>query len=137
MINRYVVGLLFSSNREMVAMINKLKPDWQKNRLNGISGKIGEGETPIQAMIREFKEETDTEIEDWTLILRYSDENNYEVYFYRCFSDKIWDIRSPTEESVRLIPVKTLPSNVIYNMRWIIPLCLDHYVRPPIEIEGR
>lgn len=134
--NRFVVGFLFSQDRRKVALIHKLRPPWQKNKLNGIGGKMEAGEEPLNAMTREFLEEAGVEIIDWEFVLRYHNENSYEVFFFRHFSDDIYKVTQQEEEPIRIIPVSILPSNTIYNVRWLIPLCLDHYVRPPFEMNG-
>jgi 8-oxo-dGTP pyrophosphatase MutT (NUDIX family) len=54
----YVLGIMFSENEKKVLVIWKSRPAWQVDKLNGIGGKIEEGETPIEAMHREFREET-------------------------------------------------------------------------------
>ena len=59
----YVCGFLFTdpdaaqSHLLQVLLIRKLRPAWQKGYLNGIGGKIEPGETPLEAMNREFEEE--------------------------------------------------------------------------------
>lgn len=42
----------------LVLLVLKERPAWQKGRLNLVGGKIEEGETPIQAAVRELKEES-------------------------------------------------------------------------------
>lgn len=54
---RYVVAFILTPDFEYVWLIRKNKPEWQKDCLNGIGGKIEDGEMPIEAMIRELKEE--------------------------------------------------------------------------------
>ncbi len=134
--NRFVVGFLFSGDRKKVVLIHKLKPLWQKNKLNGIGGKMVEGESPLDAMSREFLEEAGVEILDWEYVLKYYNEGSYEVFFFRHFSDDIYKTTQQEEEPLRIIPISTLPSNTVFNLRWLIPLCLDHYVRPPFEMKG-
>jgi 8-oxo-dGTP pyrophosphatase MutT (NUDIX family) len=56
--DRYVLGFVFSQACDRVLLIWKNRPAWQKDKLNGIGGKIEAGETPKQAMEREFTEET-------------------------------------------------------------------------------
>ncbi len=58
----YVAGFLFEPYMERVVLIQKEKPTWQKGRLNGVGGKMELGETPLQAMQREFREETGLDI---------------------------------------------------------------------------
>lgn len=40
-----------------VLLILKDKPDWQKGRLNLVGGKVEDNESPMQAAVRELKEE--------------------------------------------------------------------------------
>ena len=55
---QYVLGFAFNETKEKVALIKKLKPDWQKGKFNGVGGKLEPEELPMEAMVREFKEET-------------------------------------------------------------------------------
>lgn len=48
----YVVGLLFDPHRKYICLIQKNRPDFQRGFLNGVGGKIENGEWPLQAMIR-------------------------------------------------------------------------------------
>ncbi len=54
----YCLGFAFDADMDNVILIEKLKPEFQKGKLNGIGGKIELGETSVDAMVREFKEET-------------------------------------------------------------------------------
>lgn len=56
---------MFDPRFHRVALIRKAKPEWQKGKLNGIGGKIEEGEGPFAAMVREFREETGVDHRDW------------------------------------------------------------------------
>lgn len=58
----YVVGFVFDINSERVALIRKNRPNWQAGRLNGIGGKVEEGESPSAAMHRECKEEAGLDV---------------------------------------------------------------------------
>lgn len=53
---RLVVGFVFRGKE--VVLILKNRPDWQAGRLNGVGGRVEAGESPKEAMVREFKEET-------------------------------------------------------------------------------
>lgn len=54
----YVLGFMFNEDESKVLLVHKNRPTWQAGKLNGIGGKIEAGETPLQAMEREFMEET-------------------------------------------------------------------------------
>lgn len=57
----YVLGFAFSG-QSRVALILKSRPTWQAGLLNGIGGKIEGDETPLEAMRREFREETGADV---------------------------------------------------------------------------
>jgi 8-oxo-dGTP diphosphatase len=121
----YVAGFLFSDNHRQVVLIKKNKPEWQRGLLNGVGGKIEENETALTAMIREFKEETGLEIKNWVeyvIVLG----NEWKVYFFYTDSDNINDVKNMTDETVGIYNVSDLYDlNVIPNLRWLIPMCLD------------
>ena len=54
----YVVGFLFKEDKSSVVLIRKDRPAWQAGKLNGVGGKIEPNESAIDAMVREFREET-------------------------------------------------------------------------------
>lgn len=129
MIN-YVCGFLFSSNYTFVALINKTKPEWQNGLLNGIGGKIEEGETSGQAMEREFEEETGVHIAnpEWQYFSQITNVDQiWKVDFFSAVSEKVFELKSTTEEKVELIEVKTLldHTRVIPNLKWLIPMAMD------------
>lgn len=61
----YVVGLIFSQHEGRIALLRKTHPPWQKGKLNGVGGHIEQDEEPLEAMIREAKEEVGLEKMPW------------------------------------------------------------------------
>lgn len=55
---RYCVGFIFNTSHNLVLLIQKKRPAWQRGKLNGIGGHIEAGETGLDAMVRECEEET-------------------------------------------------------------------------------
>ncbi len=55
---RFCVGFLFNPDMSQVVLIRKNRPEWQAGRLNGVGGRLEDGETPLRGMQRKFKEET-------------------------------------------------------------------------------
>lgn len=120
----YVLGFLFSKQGDKVWLIRKNKPEWQAGKYNGIGGKIEPGESAPEAMRREFKEEADLDITDWNWFGTLSDDKDgYHVYCYYAYSDE--EAKTMTKEHVKCCYTNSLPSNVIPNVSWIIPMALS------------
>lgn len=128
----YVVGFAFSSDLKNVLLIKKQKPDWQKGRYNGIGGKIEKDESPIDAMIREFKEETGVKFSDEKLThawQRYAviKGDDYVLHCFRAFSDEIYDCKTIEAEEVFVARVEDaiLSHSLISSCRTLIPMAKD------------
>jgi 8-oxo-dGTP diphosphatase len=121
----YVLGFCFSENKSHVALIHKNKPEWQKGLINGIGGKLENNESPFDCMTREFKEETDVEIENW----KYFGElqgPEFRVILFKCFTDLVFNVKTVEEEKIEVFNVKNIPFNkTIPNLQWLIPLASD------------
>lgn len=125
-VTEYVAGFMFDHDGN-VALIKKNRPAWQKDKCNAIGGHIEPGEIPIQAMVREFEEETSikTTPDDWRgiCVLRGTD---CVVYFF-VSQGSLYGVKSMTDEDVLVLPVKYLELyNVIPNLQWLIPLAKLH-----------
>lgn len=123
--SQYVLGFLFSMNFNWIVLIRKNKPEWQKGLLNGVGGKKEKGETILQCMQREFKEEAGIFIKDWFnfTIMSFPD---YEVWCFMSTSHKCVLVSSPTNEPVDIYKANTLRSEkTILNLNWLIPLAQD------------
>lgn len=124
---KYVAGFLFSPDLENVVLIEKQKPDWQKGKYNAIGGKIEKGETPEQAMIREFEEETSLSVTGWKPLVDIEGEG-YAVRFFYATSEKWEHHLTTTDEEVFHIPVMDLHlvrHHLIENLNWLIPMAVD------------
>lgn len=139
----YTVGFLFNNQRSQVLLIEKTHPEWQKGRLNGIGGKRERGESYEACLIREFQEETGikSNIPDWENFVIYQGPD-YVVRFYRAFSTEyMLKARSTTEEKIVRRELDKLPpvdsDRIIWNLRWLLPLALDNYVKQwPVIVTG-
>lgn len=126
--NEYCLGFAF--NRNMVLLLLKDSPDWQKGLFNGVGGKIEAGESPLESMYREWGEETGTElIGDWNPVLTIKGED-WVVYVFAGETNylnlKQVEINTRyTKEPCYQFNAEHLPTNIIPNVRWLIPLCLD------------
>lgn len=125
----YVLGFAFNKDLTHVALIKKIKPAWQNGLLNGIGGKIEDGESPEDALTREFLEETGIEsnVYQWRGVTTLGSED-WTVYIY--FTDQldISKVQSITEEEVGIYSVDTIlleRTRSLSNVPWIISMMLD------------
>ena len=121
---RYVAGFMFDMAGH-VGLVRKAKPEWQKGKLNGIGGKIEDGEEPHRAMQREFKEETgvDTYLSDWRHFATLRG-NDFEVCFFKAEGD-LRDLRTVEEEEIVVQRVSDITVyNAIPNLTWLLPLAV-------------
>lgn len=122
----YVCGFLFSPDRARVLLIRKRRPAWQAGKLNGIGGKVEPGETPIDAMRREFWEEAGIHHAEWEPVLTLAGPD-WHATFYRAFGD-VDAAQAMTDEALEIHPVRLLQADIIPNLAWIVPLSLDEDV---------
>lgn len=121
MIN-YVCGFIFTSDLSKVTLIKKIKPDWQKGKLNGIGGKIESSDKTISAaMVRECKEETDIDIieNDWTHFFIEQGEGWCCYFFYGVSDTEPKTMESEEVAQYDVTEIKNLP--VIPNLKELIP----------------
>jgi 8-oxo-dGTP diphosphatase len=140
----YVAGFLFDDtrpDRPQVLLVQKAKPDWHKGKLNAVGGKIEPNESPDEAMAREFGEETGLYVggSEWThrVTLFHRD---WRVYFFAAKLSRLAPrpiaAKGSEEEPVRWCYWQHVyPDNIIWNLRWLIPLCYDDDVKGGIEIQ--
>lgn len=132
-VTHYVLGFMFTTNFRYVALIRKQKPDWQRGRLNGIGGRVEYDERPIDAMTREFAEETGviTANRDWRCFVDMVFPG-LEVHCYVAKGD-VDKLRSTTEETVEIWAVDQLlgcrnTEKMIENIPWLVLLAYDSVV---------
>lgn len=134
---RYVLGFIFSPAFDKVLLIEKRKPQWQKGKLNGVGGKIELFETHYAAMEREVFEEVGLRIlaGSWNhrLVLQGDD---WLVHVFATTSPSLSHAVQRELERPIIVPLdKPLPSNIIPNLRWMIPLLIDGSIAPIIMIQ--
>lgn len=133
----YVVGFLFDMDFDKVVLIHKNKgPKSVKGNWNGLGGKIEESESSYEAMVREFKEESGMRITDWIYSLEYKGPGYVFDVFYAKTSH-IDSVRTNEDEEVAIYFVDDLPTALVSNLRWMIPLIMDHSIEKPIYINDR
>lgn len=132
---------MFEDSFRYMPLILKQKPEWQKGLLNGIGGKIEEGETASQAMTREFYEEAgvSTPEDQWVLFCSMSGGNNDGSEFtLECFYTfgTLNGLHSPELEKLQIVNIEGLIGRnykTVGNVPWLVSLALDFSkgVHPP------
>lgn len=124
---KYVTGFLFSQNSNHLVLIKKLAPAWQKGYLNGVGGKIEPNESSHDAMAREFQEEAGVLIppKQWHCYAQVCRPDHYTVDVFFAHSDLAYQAHTAEKEEVIVVNASELPTNLIPNLNWLIPLALD------------
>ena len=130
---RYVAGFLFRKNNTEVALVEKQRPKWQKGLHNGIGGKIELGESPEEALVREFREETGwtTTESAWTKY-HIINGDDWCVYFYYSFDGDSAVLETVETEIIKWVPVVDVYTNkltIIHNLKELIQLALEQNLK--------
>ena len=132
-----VCGFMFSLRRDYVVLIEKLKgPVAVKYRWNGVGGKVEADESSVQAMVREFQEETGvhTGVDDWELFCDCFG-HDWHVSFYRAFHDSYSLAETKESERIVIVPMRTIQNcNTVPNLSWLIPLAFSDYLEFPVIV---
>lgn len=125
----YASCLLIDENDpSIVLLIRKNRPSWQAGKLNIIGGHVEDGESPIEAAIREVLEETGIIISDprpfCTLITQTP--SCAMVYFFVAITD-IKQAKQLTDEGLEEFDTGYYEfsySDCIPNLKYLIPLAM-------------
>jgi 8-oxo-dGTP diphosphatase len=125
----YAVGFLLDQTRTKVALIRKKRPSWQAGKLNGIGGKMEAGETPAQAMAREFKEEAgvETHPSEWLPLATLSGKQFVVHCFYLCSNHVYRNAIAMTDEPLEFWDLKDpeIFDECVPSVPWLIYLTKD------------
>ncbi len=121
---QYVCGFLFDGPKKCVALIQKNRPDWQKGLLNGLGGKVKEGESSVAAMQREFLEEAGVDVKGWHVFNHLMTDFAHVDFLV---AHRNANLRTMTDETVSWYNIngiwqRDLP--VVANLNFLIPMAL-------------
>lgn len=124
---QYVVGFYFVEQGNVV-LIRKNKPEWQAGKLNGVGGLVERNESPVDTMVREFREEAgkQTNEKDWRFfaVLMLSD---CIVNFFSA-NGVFTGVKTVTDERIEFISLKEVINrrDIVHNLKWLVPLALNN-----------
>jgi len=124
---KYVVAFVFNYDLSSVLLMHKNRPAWQNGLVNGLGGKVDEGEDTYTTVSREIEEESGLEIpkESWVKAGRvYSDSFEMDVFGY-IYEGGMSDATTKENEPIEWFKVADLPSNTIENVPWLIHITFD------------
>lgn len=106
----YCLAFIFNNDLTQLLLIKKEKPFNQKNKLNGIGGKVEEGETFYDAIVREVKEESNLDIKNWTEV---TTDGDFEYYRIGVFTTKLpnsifYSFKSNTTEKINVFTLNEI-----------------------------
>lgn len=130
----YILGFVFDASLEQVLLIHKKRPAWQKGRINGLGGHIEENESPVEAIMREVKEECGITVTRgiWKKIGIIESRISKCFVFTAIYREKLSDIQTKTDEKVQWYKINKLPKRIVSNLTWFIPLCRDIFLNKDI-----
>ncbi len=129
---QYVVGFVFGVDKtfgaKSVVLIKKDHPAWQAGRLNGVGGKVEDGERPSEAMSRELLEEAGVYVapDSWkhfaTLSGLFGDVRCFHVTNQLAYDEA----KTRTSEEIVRVAIEELWSHKrISNLDFLIHAALD------------
>ena len=138
----YVLGFMFSADREWVTLIRKQRPVWQAGKFNGVGGHVEPGESARMTMVREFREETGVRWEDWECVAVLSGDTVH-ISVFAAFTDGIFNVDTMTDEQVVLMRVSDAlqlgdGDETLQNFRILMAVALDQSgLRKPVILHDK
>jgi 8-oxo-dGTP diphosphatase len=125
----YVLGFVFDGQQNVI-LIQKDKPEWMAGRWNGIGGKIEPGESPEEAIDREAHEEIGRSDLEWYHQITYVSPSGT-MFVFAAFTPELYLQQPPDEtEQAAVFCRKNLPTPLMENLEWMIPLCRAELAAP-------
>jgi len=123
---------MFSPDFNHVVLIEKNKPEWMAGHLNGVGGKVEAGESSVEAMVREFREEAalETTPERWIRVCALH-EPGVTVDVFACVNAHYGKAEPRTAEPlVTLDPYYVGLRKAMPNLRWLVPMSIWALKKP-------
>jgi 8-oxo-dGTP pyrophosphatase MutT (NUDIX family) len=137
-----VLGFMVCLESRRILLQQRIDPERWAGLLNGFGGPMRADETPQTAMAREFEEECGirTLPEDWhhkaTLVFGKPDAPDAITHVLVSFGNIYAAQRTEAEHpQTRSLAEGLFRENVVHDLRWLVPLCLDVRITTPARVE--
>lgn len=139
---KFVVGFDMDARCWSVILIRKSTPGFMRGLLNGVGGKIEQGETPEAAMTREYQEEAGVQVPNWTrFVVRYFHVTGVMVYFFYHSGRSCYSARTIENEQIERRFIEDLAhrrTELVPDVYWLLPMAVEHCQtgghRPALQI---
>jgi 8-oxo-dGTP diphosphatase len=123
---KYTVGIVFNKELSKVILVLKNRPKWQEGLYNFPGGHIEKGESGLECIIREVKEECEIRIISPAYIGKIV--NNMANYYVKIYTTITEEVHLHTNEDQIPIwaEVENLPKNIVSNLLWLIPFAKNY-----------
>lgn len=126
-VQKYVLGVAVT--RESVVLVKKNRPSWQAGLYNFPGGKVEPGEKPVDAMVREFFEETSVRIpkKSWKKIGKMERTGDFSLTMFVTSHDDVENAHTVTDEEIHFWRHKALiePDNAPFLIS-NVPIIFQH-----------
>jgi len=123
----YVLTFVFNQTMDKVLLIRKKRPDWQKDQLNGIGGKVEEGELPRTAAKRELLEEAGCNVDEENFILSETIKYDDAIMFIYYTTISPMYFTSKTDEIVSIYHIEDI-LNGEFNTVEHVPQAIEYII---------
>ncbi len=124
---KYVLGFAFDRDKKNVLLVRKKRPVWMRGMLNGIGGKVEDGETPWDAMGREYYEECELNLTWFSFATMNGIETNgepFEINVYRA-NENIDFFKQKEDEQIEIYHVEDVVMNRLDGMMADVPMLVS------------
>lgn len=130
----YTLGLVFTHTFRELLLITRGEHAFHTNKSNGLGGKIIIGESPVECIVREVKEESGIETKEsqWKF-MGVINGITWKVWVFSTSVEKKVDFPTISEGTLRWHPSDALPENRVTNLTWIIPFVLEKWKDPTLQ----
>lgn len=130
----YTLGFVFNISLAEVLLITRNKHAFHSHKANGLGGKIIIGESPKECIVREVNEESgiETKEDDWKF-MGIINGTSWKVWVFATTTKKQEQFPTISEGQVSWHNCKNLPNNIVSNLSWIVPFCIDKLSEPSLQ----
>ena len=124
---QYVIGFAFTPSQGRVLLQRKSKPPELAGLWSAPGGKVEGYETPRNAMVREWFEETSVaaDADVWDHFAVITTAKGDEIHAFRTWEEQVLMNFAATDEPLALFGVQALPLPRVHDLGWLVGMALD------------